>query len=129
MLVCQPQHPIALSVLTFQFRDELVQAGLDGGKQAMSLLKQSVEKKLKILSGNVPPHLQVIIRVYANLQGLAQSYQNSGLLSNGQTLEEFVRGFNMGDPLCDYVDAGNGKECADEKVKGEFSNSSANETP
>jgi hypothetical protein len=129
MLVCQPQHPIALSVLTFQFRDELVQAGLDGGKQAMSLLKQSVEKKLKILSGNVPPHLQVIIRVYANLQGLAQSYQNSGLLSNGQTLEEFVRGFNMGDPLCDYVDAGNGKECADEKVKGKFSNRTASETP
>ncbi|KAH6957246.1 CCCH zinc finger DNA binding protein [Fusarium avenaceum] len=102
------------------FRDELVQAGLEGGKQAMSLLKQSVEKKLKTLSGSVPPHLQIIIRVYANLQGLSQSYQNSDLLSNGQTLEEFVRGFNMGDPLCDYVDAGNGKECADEKVKALF---------
>ncbi|CAJ0547516.1 Ff.00g042700.m01.CDS01 [Fusarium sp. VM40] len=102
------------------FRDELVQAGLEGGKKAMSLLKQSVEKKLKTLSGSVPPHLQIIIRVYANLQGLSQSYQNSDLLSNGQTLEEFVRGFNMGDPLCDYVDAGNGKECADEKVKALF---------
>lgn len=95
----------------------------------MSLLKQSVEKKLKTLSGSVPPHLQIIIRVYANLQGLSQSYQNSDLLSNGQTLEEFVRGFNMGDPLCDYVDAGNGKECADEKVKGKFSDGTASETP
>ncbi|KAM0446213.1 hypothetical protein ACHAQK_001130 [Fusarium lateritium] len=102
------------------FLDELVQAGLEGGKQAMSLLKQSVEQKLKALGSSVPPHLQVVIRVYANLKGLAQSYQNSGILSNGQTLEEFVRGFNMGDPLCDYVDAGNGKECADEKVKALF---------
>ncbi|KAJ4251090.1 hypothetical protein NW762_011742 [Fusarium torreyae] len=102
-----------------KFRNDLVQAGLDGGKQAISLLKQSVEQKMKALDSTVP-HLQVIVRVYANLKGLTQAYQTAGILSSGETLEAFVRGFNMGDPLCDYVDAGNGKECADEKVKGKF---------
>ncbi|KAM0351822.1 hypothetical protein ACHAPU_002335 [Fusarium lateritium] len=102
------------------FRDDIVQAGLEGGKQAVSLLKQAVEQKFKALNGSVPPHLQVIVRVYANLKDLAKTYQGSGILSNGEAMGEFVRGFNMGDPLCDYVDAGNGKECADEKVKALF---------
>ncbi|KAM0550671.1 hypothetical protein ACHAPJ_008734 [Fusarium lateritium] len=102
------------------FRDDLVQEGLEGGKQAISLLKQSVEQKVKALASTPPPHLQVIVRVYANLKGLSQAYQTSGIFCSGDTLEAFVRGFNMGDPLCDYVDAGNGKECADEKVKALF---------
>ncbi|KAF4441584.1 hypothetical protein F53441_11988 [Fusarium austroafricanum] len=102
------------------FRDDLVQAGLEGGKQAISQLKQSVESKVKALNSATPPHLQIIVRVYANLKGLAQAYQSSGVLSSGAILEDFVRGFNMGDPLCDFVDAGNGKECADEKVKAMF---------
>jgi hypothetical protein len=30
----------------------------------------------------------------------------------------FVRGFNMGHPMCDFIDAGDGKEGADSKLKG-----------
>ncbi|KAF4994272.1 hypothetical protein FGRMN_5910 [Fusarium graminum] len=102
------------------FRDDLVQAGLEGGKQAISLLKQNVEQKFKALNGSVPPHLQVVVRIYANLKNLSKVYQSSGILANSEKMGEFIRGFNMGDPLCDYVDAGNGKECADEKVKASF---------
>ncbi|KAF5676123.1 CCCH zinc finger DNA binding protein [Fusarium heterosporum] len=102
------------------FRDDLIQAGLEGGKQAISLLKQNVEQKFNALNGSVPPHLKVIVRAYANLKDLSMTYQSSGVLASSDTMEQFVRGFNMGDPLCDYVDAGNGKECADEKVKALF---------
>ena len=37
-------------------------------------------------------------------------------LSESKLLDEFIRGFSIGDIMCDYVDAGNGKECSDVKV-------------
>jgi len=82
-----------------------------------SLLRQVVKDDLVALLPNTVHHLQVIVRVYANIKGLAKTYKDSGILRESN-FDEFVRGFNMGDPLCDYVDAGNGKECSDEKVKG-----------
>jgi hypothetical protein len=59
----------------------------------------------------------VHVRVYANMEGLAKTYKEMEVLSEA-TFDDFVRGFNMGDRLCDYIDAGNGKECADVKVNG-----------
>lgn len=59
--------------------------------------------------------------MYANLEGLAKVYKDAGNMDFPSTsVDEFVRGFNMLDPLCDFIDAGNGKECADEKVKAVF---------
>jgi hypothetical protein len=81
------------------------------------LLKQGVEEELKSLVPDIAHHVQVIIRVYANVKGLTKTYKEMELLSE-TTFDEFVRGFNMGDAMCDYIDAGNGKECSDEKVKG-----------
>ena len=89
--------------------------GLDGGKRTASLLKRAVEEELKSSTPTTAPHLQVAIRVYANVKGLAKTYEDMEILSS---LDEFIRGFNMGDVMCDYIDAGNGKECSDEKVKG-----------
>ena len=90
--------------------------GLEGGKRTATLLKKLVEDELRSSDG--ARHLQVIIRVYSNLKGLSKTYKEMGLLSDG-VFEDFVRGFNMGDVMCDYIDAGNGKECSDEKVKGQ----------
>ncbi len=61
----------------------------------------------------------MIVRVYANVKGLAKAYRESEILSE-TTFVDFVRGFNMGNTMCDYIDAGNGKECSDEKVKGDL---------
>jgi hypothetical protein len=63
-------------------------------------------------------YVQVIVRVYANVKGLAKTYKDMEFLPESASFDEFVRGFNMGDAMCDYVEAGNGKECSDEKVKG-----------
>lgn len=65
--------------------------------------------------------MQVVARVYANTKGLEKVYKDTNILPRSECLGEFIRGFNMGDSMCDYVDAGNGKECSDEKVKGKLS--------
>jgi hypothetical protein len=90
---------------------------LEGGKRTASLLKQAVESELKTALLNLAPHLKVIFRVYANFQGLAATYKKLEVTSDS-TFMSYVRGFNMGHPLADFVDTGHKKECADEKIKG-----------
>lgn len=63
-------------------------------------------------------HIQIRVRVYANTKGLASAYCYNKILGSADDLQMFVRGFNMGYPMCDFVDAGDGKECADSKLKG-----------
>ncbi|KAK3934709.1 hypothetical protein QBC46DRAFT_399126 [Diplogelasinospora grovesii] len=99
------------------FKDGLVQEGMNGGRKAASLLKQAVEEALKSNAA----HRHVVIRVYSNVKGLAKTYKGADVLSEGSTsFDEFIRGFNMSDPMCDYIDSGNGKECADVKIKANF---------
>ncbi|KAB5515142.1 hypothetical protein GE09DRAFT_586324 [Coniochaeta sp. 2T2.1] len=100
------------------FLDELVTQGMEGGKQAVVLLHQAIEEDLKL---SLPDNsdLPVIIRVYANVRGLSKTYKEHGILSELK-FDEFIRGFNIVYPMCDYIDAGNGKDCADVKVKGQF---------
>lgn len=105
------------------FRDEFIKCGFDGGRQAAQSLKQAIKSQLDASASEAKDsRLQVVVRVYANLKGLAKVYTDTGITlpDSPTSIEEFVRGFNMLDPLCDFVDAGNGKECADEKVKAAF---------
>ncbi|KFA66940.1 hypothetical protein S40285_05734 [Stachybotrys chlorohalonatus IBT 40285] len=98
------------------FKDELVTQGLDGGKRAAHLLKLAVNEELQSWIPATAPHLRVVIRVYANVKGLAKTYKEMEVLSE-PVFNEFIRGFNMGNASCDYIDAGDGKECSDKKVE------------
>ena len=91
---------------------------MDGGKKTAGLLKQAVEERLLSSISSAAHRLQVVFHVYANVEGLAKTYKEMEILPDSASLNEFIRGFNMGDVMCNYVDAGDGKECADEKVKG-----------
>lgn len=91
---------------------------MGGGKKAAALLVQAVTEELQSRNPFTAHQMQVIVRIYANMQGLAKTYEEMGILTHSAMFQDFVRGFNMGDTMCDYIDAGNGKECSDEKVKG-----------
>jgi hypothetical protein len=95
-----------------------VRDGKEGGKRAASMLKQAIEEELRASGPAAAHHAQVIVRVYANMKGLAKTYKEMDVLQQATPFEDFVRGFNMGDAMCDYIDAGDGKECSDAKIKG-----------
>lgn len=57
--------------------------------------------------------------MYANVAGLSSTYHDTGVLGSQDALKYFIQGFNMEDTLCDFVDAGSGKECSDVKIGGE----------
>ncbi|RFU81335.1 ccch zinc finger dna binding [Trichoderma arundinaceum] len=97
------------------FQDEFVKDGLLGGKRVASLLRKAIVEDVKSRFPSLPANAQVVIRVYANLKGLSKKYRE--LLPESGSFEDFVRGFNTVNPTCDFIDAGCGKECADEKIK------------
>lgn len=69
---------------------------------------------------DLPNNIQIRVRIYANMKGLASTYCHSKILDSTTNFGAFIRGFNMGHPMGDFVDAGDGKECADSKLKGKL---------
>jgi len=101
------------------FKPELVQKGFDGGTQAALLLKREVIDYLTVAAPSVPPDAKINVRLYANYKGLSKTIEGNKIASRA-LFGEFVRGFNMADTLCEYVDAGDGKDCADVKLEDMF---------
>ncbi|RAK80971.1 uncharacterized protein BO72DRAFT_370106 [Aspergillus fijiensis CBS 313.89] len=102
------------------FNDALIQEGHNGGRRAARLLLQSVERYVRDTDPQASPNLQYRVCIYANLPGLEKAYREAKVLSSTETLDPFVRGFNMEDSQCDFIDAGNGKECSDVKIRATF---------
>lgn len=98
--------------------DELVRDGQKGGRSAAKALIEAAREHVREVKPDSNPNVQFKIRVYANVAGLAKTYSDTGIVSSADTLRSFIQGFNMHNTLCDFVDAGNGKECSDVKVAG-----------
>lgn len=92
-----------------------------GGQDAARQLKSAVLEYVRnVQDGAVGFDVRIVVRVYANFKGLGKTYQGAKILENANDLYLFARGFNMGDQLCDFIDAGDGKECSDVKIGGKF---------
>ena len=60
----------------------------------------------------------IVVQVYANVEGLSKLYIRTGIHKLREDMNRFIQGFNMSHALMSVVDAGNGKECADVKMRG-----------
>lgn len=117
----QASNPFALVLVDgdgYAFRDELIKAGADGGITAASLLSDSIKDLLHDRFATQAEHLRIKVHVYSNMSGLSKTLGRSG-----QALFTFVRGFNRAQDLFDYTDAGDKKEGADFKIRGQISRS------
>ncbi|RAL12782.1 CCCH zinc finger DNA binding protein [Aspergillus homomorphus CBS 101889] len=102
------------------FNDAFIKEGHDGGRKAALLLRQSVERYIRDIDAQASPSLQYKVCVYANTPGLEKAYREAKVLRSNETLDPFIRGFNMESSQCDFIDAGNGKECSDVKIRATF---------
>ncbi len=68
---------------------------------------------------NVPHSARVVCRVHANVHGLGDMLVYNGIIHDTSQFEDFVRGFNQGNTLFDFVDVGTGQNRADEKIIGQ----------
>ena len=60
----------------------------------------------------------IIAHVYVNLEGLSKKCVQVGFVKRFEDIAAFGRGFTQNQPLFDFVDAGNGKECVDHEIRG-----------
>lgn len=101
-----------------KFLDEYVKNVDSGGRLAAQRLREAVIGYLTEEIPNLRNDVEVSIRVYANMKGISKLYCDANILDQREQFERFARAFNMSHPLCDFVDAGSGKECSDDKIRG-----------
>ena len=93
-------------------------AGVGGGERAVDKLRTEAQRYLgKEFESS--SDCRVVVKAYANVEGLAQFLVKEGKLHSTAEFRSFVKEFTNRHPLCDFVDVGQGKELADHKVKGE----------
>lgn len=61
-----------------------------------------------------------MIRAYADIKNLQAACVRNGKMQTGAILGRFLVGFNQRQALFDFVDVGDWKEGADNKVRGMF---------
>ena len=102
------------------FDDRFIHRGEVGGKEAAGILwgtvRDYVDKNVPDLSSDY----KIVTRVYANLKGLGEVCNRSGILEKPSIIEDFARGFTSSKQLFDFVDVGYGKDRADDKLSGEL---------
>lgn len=113
-----PSHVFQRIRLTLeQFTDDLVFKGIKGGQEAARSLLRAAWNKVRY-EQDFGDEDKMVVKVYANLKGLSQTYEERGTIKCCIELLDFVTGFNKTNEYCDYIDAGNAKEGADRKLKG-----------
>lgn len=102
---------------TLQFQERFLKKGEEGGKDAADEFLARIKDYLKS-SSIYADDMDIMVRAYANLKGLAQACFQSGKLKHAADLGFFAVGFTKRQALFDFVDVGAGKERADYKIRG-----------
>ena len=100
------------------FEDKYVQEGEKGGIRAAGELLDHITQYVRSKEA-IPSDAKVAVRIFANLVGLAKTYEQADI-ADADTVFEFARGFTMARALFDFVDCGSGKERADSKIRASF---------
>lgn len=100
----------------YNFPDNLIRQGLKGGQQAAQHLESQTQNYLKGVRDGT--QLKIIVRIFMSLDNLSRVYRGIGVISDTNTMRQFMVGFVQTHGLFDVIDVGEGQERADHKLKG-----------
>ncbi|KAK0634678.1 hypothetical protein B0T17DRAFT_586418 [Bombardia bombarda] len=95
------------------FKESFIRQGLEGGKKAAYALRTAILKEC----GQHATGVEVIAKAYANLSRLGRAMRRDGSIDNEADFKDFTLGFTQGKATFDFIDVGQGKERADNKIK------------
>ncbi|RYP42111.1 hypothetical protein DL767_000476 [Monosporascus sp. MG133] len=101
----------------YLFDDGYFDDPVDGGKRAALALGSAVRKWWKAENpslGDIP----VVVKAFANGDGLAQLLMRAGMVKRDNALASFASSFSQADEMFDFVLVGKGKDRADHKITG-----------
>jgi hypothetical protein len=93
-----------------------LKAAAEGGSTAASKLHHAIQEHIASLYDN-SKNWAISVNIYVSLDKLGQKLAQVGLLKHPQEFRAFVQGFNVNQPLFNFVDVGHGKERADNKLR------------
>ena len=102
------------------FNSTFLKQGEAGGKLAANALHNAVHEWATSNVPECPAGAKVVVRVYANIKGLADVCTKAGIVDHPSKIEDFARGFTGGKTLFDFTDVGAGKDRADGKIAETF---------
>lgn len=100
---------------------------IDGGRNAALDLEAAVREYLKSSHPDLSS-MPIMIKAFANADGLAPLLVRAKLLKSPESLTSFAKGFSQARDASDFVLVGSGKDRADEKIKGTFQQFISNPT-
>jgi len=105
----------------YLFHEKYLKRGLLGGQEAADEFVSKVREYLVALGSIIgASDVQIVVKAYANLSGLAQACVRAGMSGSVTDISQFWVGFSRRYPQVDFVDVGSGKEEADNKIRGEY---------
>lgn len=93
-----------------------LKAAAEGGSAAASKLQHAIQEYVASLFENTT-NWSISVNIYVSLDKLGQKLAQAGYLKGPQEFRAFVQGFNVNQPLFNFVDVGHGKERADNKLR------------
>ena len=98
--------------------DDYLRRGTQGGVDAARDLRNAVYEYLRPRP-DFPLGTKIVIHIFANIAGMTKVYQEALGLTDATGVRHFLHGFSREHPLSHFIDAGDDKEAADSKVKGQ----------
>ncbi|KAL8870586.1 MAG: hypothetical protein Q9174_003406 [Haloplaca sp. 1 TL-2023] len=102
------------------FLDDLMKKLEAGGEETAERLRTAIRKYIQEHLSDIRADAEPLVRIFANIRGLAKTLVDAKILDSPEDLGRFVCGFNKKFTSFDFIDAGNGKECSDAKLKKSF---------
>lgn len=94
------------------FTENYIRQGTEGGKQAAHVLYNAILQQC-----HSAPGIEVIVKIYANLDSLSNAMWRNGIIQNEADLSQFFSGFSQCKATFDFVDVGWGEQLVDDKIK------------
>lgn len=116
----QDREPFVVVLLDGEgiiFKDEFLQAGEEGGRNAADQLYAAIHSYLKSNLPNVNTP-KIMMKIYLNARGFGEQCARNGILTEPSAIHDFIRGFNETMSCSEIVDVGSGKNSAHNKIQG-----------
>ncbi|KAF2499390.1 hypothetical protein BU16DRAFT_535752 [Lophium mytilinum] len=117
-IVRSPYRILAFVTNALKFKDSYYRSS-DGGRKAAMDLYAHVQEYLRRAKPALAS-LPIMIKAFANSDGLSKLLVNVKIIQSSGALWDFAKSFSQAHAMSDFVLVGNGKDRADEKVKGIF---------
>jgi len=101
------------------FKDEFLQQGEEGGRNAAKQLSTALNTYLttNLSNINVP---KLLTKIYMNVRVFGEMCTRSGIVADPSGIHDFIRGFNETMSFSEIVDIGSAKNTVLDKMKGKL---------